>query len=103
MVVNGHLNKYGTDESCGTIITYPDGKMAALTTSARVNLPNEGIIIGTKGTLILPDFWCPTKIVTPQGVKEYPLPETSVPFLHHNSGGLRYEAEVARQCLLAGN
>lgn len=102
VTVNGHLNSYGTDESCGAIITYPGGKMAVVSTSARVKLPNEGVVAGTKGTLTLPDFWAPTKLITPTGVKEWPLPESSVPFIHHNSCGLRYEAEEVRKCILAG-
>lgn len=102
VVVNGHLNSYGTDESCGVIITYPDGKMAVVSTSARVRLPNEGIVVGTKGTLKLPHFWCPPKLITPTETKEWPLPETSIPFIHYNSCGLRYQAEEARQCILAG-
>ncbi|CAH1978968.1 unnamed protein product [Acanthoscelides obtectus] len=100
--VNGHLNSAGTDESCGAVITYPDGKMAVVSTSARVSLPNEGVIVGTKGTLKLPDFWCPTKLITPNGVKEYPLPRSKVPYLHHNSAGLCYQAEEARKCIQSG-
>ncbi|CAH1155336.1 unnamed protein product [Phaedon cochleariae] len=102
VVINGHLNSHETDESCGAIITYPNGKMAVVSASARVALPNEATVVGTKGTLKLPDFWCPTKLITPEGTKEYPLPESSVPFLHHQSAGLSYEAEAARQCIKAG-
>lgn len=102
ITVDGHLNSSGTDESCGVIFKYPNGKMAIVSTSARVKLPNEAIVVGTKGILRLPDYWCPTKLITPSGVKEWPLPQSSVPFLHHNSAGLRYEAEEARQCILAG-
>ncbi|KAG5897496.1 hypothetical protein JTB14_031118 [Gonioctena quinquepunctata] len=68
IAVNGHLNSSGTDESVGVVITYPEGKMAVVSTSAR----------------------------------EYPLPRSPVPFLHHNSAGLRYQAEEARQCIRAG-
>nr|CAH7723960.1 unnamed protein product [Callosobruchus chinensis] len=100
--VNGHLNSAGTDESCAAVITYPDGKMAVVSTSARVSLPNEGIIVGTKGTLKIPDFWCPTQLITPTGVKEYPLPRSERPYLHHNSAGLCYQAEEARKCILSG-
>ncbi|XP_074029708.1 trans-1,2-dihydrobenzene-1,2-diol dehydrogenase [Leptinotarsa decemlineata] len=100
--VNGHLNSCGTDESCGAVITYPGGKMAVVSTSARIALPNEGIIVGTKGTLRLPLFWCPTQLVTPNGVKEFPLPQSPGPFLHRNSAGLCYQAEEARLCIKAG-
>ncbi|XP_018572901.1 trans-1,2-dihydrobenzene-1,2-diol dehydrogenase-like [Anoplophora glabripennis] len=102
IAVNGHLNKSGTDESCGAIITYPGGKMAMVSTSARVSLPNEGIVVGTKGTLRLPDFWCPDRLITPDGVLEFPFPKTTQSFLHKNSVGLSYEGEEARQCIKAG-
>lgn len=99
---NGHLNVHGTEESCAAVITYPEGKMAVVSVSARVGLPNEAIVVGTKGTLKMPIFWCPTKLITPNGVKEWHLPEASTPFLHLNSAGLSYEAEYARQSILAG-
>lgn len=102
IVVNGHLNKYGTDETCGAVITYPGGKMASVVTSARIDLPREALIVGTKGTLRVPDFWAPTKLITPNAVKEWPNPKISVPFFYEESCGLRYEAEEVRQCLLAG-
>ncbi|XP_072391958.1 trans-1,2-dihydrobenzene-1,2-diol dehydrogenase-like [Diabrotica undecimpunctata] len=103
IVVNGHVNKFGTDDLCGAVITYPEGKMAVVSTSTRLKLPNEGIVVGTKGTLRLPDFWCPDKLIMPDGsVKTYPLPVSSVPFLHHNSAGLCYQAEEARQCIKKG-
>ncbi|XP_074029705.1 trans-1,2-dihydrobenzene-1,2-diol dehydrogenase [Leptinotarsa decemlineata] len=100
--VNGHLNSCGTDESCGAVLTYPGGKMAIVSASARVALPPEGVIVGTDGILRFPDFWCPTELITPNGVKEYPLHQSAVPFLHKNSAGLAYEAEEARQCIEAG-
>jgi dihydrodiol dehydrogenase / D-xylose 1-dehydrogenase (NADP) len=65
IAVNGHLNNQNTDESAAAIITYPEGKMAVVSTSARVSLPNEGIVVGTKGTIRMPDFWCPTQLITP--------------------------------------
>ncbi|KAJ8981245.1 hypothetical protein NQ317_005760 [Molorchus minor] len=102
IAVNGHLNKCGTDESCGVVITYPEGKMAVVSTSARVSLPNEGVVVGTNGTLRLPDFWCPDKLITPSGVLNFPLPKTKATYLHHNSAGLCYEADEAKQCIKQG-
>ncbi|EFA11517.1 Trans-1,2-dihydrobenzene-1,2-diol dehydrogenase-like Protein [Tribolium castaneum] len=93
IAVNSHLNDQKTDESAGAIITYPDGKMAVVSTSARVSLPNEGTVVGTKGTIRMPDFWCPTQLITP---------EKTVAFFHKNSAGLAYQAEEARQCIKAG-
>jgi dihydrodiol dehydrogenase / D-xylose 1-dehydrogenase (NADP) len=102
IAVNGHLNNQNTDESAAAIITYPEGKMAVVSTSTRVLLPNEGIVVGTKGTIRMPDFWCPTQLITPTKTYEYELPKTTVPFIHKNSGGLAFEAEEARQCIKSG-
>jgi len=51
IVANGHLNDQGVDESCSVVITYPGGKTATLIINGRVKLPNEAIIVGTKGTI----------------------------------------------------
>ena len=41
--------------------------MAQLTCSIDLELPNEGIVVGTKGTLKLPaSFWCPSELQTPK-------------------------------------
>lgn len=51
IIALGHLNEHGVDESMNAIFKYDDGKMATLTSHSRIDLPNEGIIIGTKGTI----------------------------------------------------
>lgn len=51
VVATGHLNQCETDESTSAILTYEGGKTAVFTTSAVLQLPNQGIIVGTKGTL----------------------------------------------------
>ncbi|KAL1497331.1 hypothetical protein ABEB36_008313 [Hypothenemus hampei] len=102
IAINGHKNSQGTDESAGAIITYPDGKMAIVSTSARVSMPNEGIVVGTKGTIRMPLFWCPTQLITPKETYEWPLPESPTEFLHINSAGLMYEAEEAKRCIENG-
>ena len=56
------------------------------------------------GSLKLPyPFWSATKVETPTGVKEFPLPTLEgEEYCFTNSAGLRYEAEDVRKCLLAG-
>lgn len=102
IVTTGHLNASGSDESAGAVITYPGGKMAVVSTSARVVLPNEAVVVGTKGTLRIPQFWCPTTLISPEKTYTFPLPTSKVPFLHTNSAGLQYQALEARKCILAG-
>lgn len=50
----------------------------------------------------VPEFWCPTKLITPTKTFEYELPTTKIPFNFHNSAGLAFEAEAVRQAIIAG-
>lgn len=50
----------------------------------------------------IPEFWCPTKLITHDKTFEYDLPKTASPTNYHNSAGLAFEAEHVRQCIKAG-
>lgn len=56
VVASGHLNNYGTDAAASAILSYSGGKTTVFSTSAVVELPNEAIIVGTKGTLKVKRF-----------------------------------------------
>ncbi|XP_077296371.1 trans-1,2-dihydrobenzene-1,2-diol dehydrogenase-like [Arctopsyche grandis] len=102
IVAAGHLNDDGVDLSMSCVLTYAQGGTATLTTHSRVQLPNEAIIVGTKGTARLPSFWCPTRLQLGDGTwKEFPLPKARG-FVFTNSAGLMYEAEECRQCIKNG-
>jgi len=48
-------------------------------------------------------FWCPTELTFPDGkTKEFPLAQTGQQFVYDNSGGLFFEAEEVRRCILQG-
>lgn len=102
IVVNGALTKDGVDGTTGALISYPDGKLASITCSAELQMPNEGIIVGTKGTLRLPNFWCPTQLIAHDQTYNFDLPQSEVEFRHMNSAGLSYEADEVKRCLEAG-
>ena len=60
-------------------------------------------VYGSKGSMTIPDpFWCSTKLETPSGTLDFPLPEAKIPFNYTTSAGLRYEAQHLRECLLKG-
>ncbi|XP_012263314.1 trans-1,2-dihydrobenzene-1,2-diol dehydrogenase-like [Athalia rosae] len=100
---SGHLNENGIDTSMSATLTYDGGRTATILTHAVVSLPNEAFVIGTKGTLRVPQFWCPTKLVLPSGQeRSLTLPEGAHRFNFCNSAGLRYEAAEVRRCLKAG-
>jgi dihydrodiol dehydrogenase / D-xylose 1-dehydrogenase (NADP) len=51
IVAEGVLNNSGVDTSTSLTLKYKGGKTATLCTHARVKLPNEAFIVGTKGTI----------------------------------------------------
>ncbi|KAJ8947557.1 hypothetical protein NQ318_005037 [Aromia moschata] len=102
IVVSGHLIEEGVDSSAFAIITYEGSKTAVITTSASINLSNEGIIYGTKGTIRIPQMWCPTTINVNGDIKEFPLLEGGGAANYPKSVGLAYEAMEARKCINEG-
>ncbi|CAG7819243.1 unnamed protein product [Allacma fusca] len=99
----GHLNDDGVDASTSSTLVYSNGRTATLVTSSFVELANEAVLIGTKGTIKIPfPFWSPNKLETPDKTYEYELPRSSLkPILLH-SEGLSYQCEEARRCIRNG-
>uniref|UniRef100_A0A4W3J4B1 Trans-1,2-dihydrobenzene-1,2-diol dehydrogenase n=1 Tax=Callorhinchus milii TaxID=7868 RepID=A0A4W3J4B1_CALMI len=99
----GFLTHTGVDESVTIVLKYSGKRMAVVTVTMAVQLTNEATIVGTKGTIKIPDhMWCPTRLVVNREKQEFPLPEPSQPLNFPHSMGLRYEAEEVRQCLQKG-
>ena len=98
----GCLNEEGVDLSVSATFLYDGDRTATVVTHSLVDLPNEACVVGTKGTLKLPNFWCPTTIELPAGKTNVSLPETDGKFNFTNSVGLSYEADEVRSCILAG-
>ncbi|KAM6943518.1 trans-1,2-dihydrobenzene-1,2-diol dehydrogenase [Xenentodon cancila] len=93
----------GVDETVVVTLKFSRNRMAVFTCSAGVQLPNEAIIAGTKGTVKVPaPMWCPTSLVVDGKETQFPVPEPCMPLNFINSTGMRYEAEEVRQCLLKG-
>lgn len=99
VVANGHLNAEGVDEVVSAVITYPNSKTAVVTASAVAQMGNIARIVGSKGTIELPEFWCPTKLIVNGKQREFPLPSTGGTYNYHNSAGLANEAEEVRACI----
>ncbi|XP_053975738.1 trans-1,2-dihydrobenzene-1,2-diol dehydrogenase-like isoform X2 [Hylaeus volcanicus] len=99
---SGVLNEEGVDMSVSVSFQYKNNRTATLVTNALVNLPNEAYVIGTKGMIKVPSFWCPLTAELPSGTFTVPLPEGAHKFNFINSAGLSYEAEEVRQCILKG-
>ncbi|XP_047436433.1 trans-1,2-dihydrobenzene-1,2-diol dehydrogenase-like [Mugil cephalus] len=99
----GFCQDTGVDETVIVTMKFSKNRMAVFTCSHGIELPNDVIIVGTKGIIRLPDnMWCPTSLFLNGKETKYPLPEPYLPESYLNSTGLRYEAEEVRQCLLKG-
>ncbi|CAH2319070.1 trans-1,2-dihydrobenzene-1,2-diol dehydrogenase [Pelobates cultripes] len=103
ITAKGFLHETGVDETVTIIIQFAGKRQAILTCSIAVELPNQAVISGTKGTIQIPSFfWCPTSLIVNGKETNYPVPPTTK-YLHFlNSTGLSYQAEHVRQCLLKG-
>ena len=99
----GQLTEEGTDELAAITLVYKGGRIAQLTCGTAFELSCEAVVCGTKGDIKIPGpFWCPIKMETAEGSKDFPLPEPTLPLNFVNSTGMRYEAEEVRKCLREG-
>ncbi|XP_071750425.1 trans-1,2-dihydrobenzene-1,2-diol dehydrogenase-like isoform X1 [Centroberyx gerrardi] len=93
----------GVDETMVVTLKFSRNRMAVFSCSVAVEMPNDAIIVGTKGTIKVPaHMWSPTSLVVNGKETQYPIPEPHLPLNFLNSTGMRYEAEEVRQCLLKG-
>lgn len=99
----GTLNEDGCDTQMQAELSYGQAGVARVQTSAIEELSNKAVVRGTKGTITLNNFWCPTALIDVDGTeKHWPLPTAKHEFNFGNSAGLSYEAEEVRQCIRAG-
>lgn len=99
---SGWLTSTGVDDFAAITLKYSGERVAQLTCTIGMNLSREAVVVGTKGTLKLPSpFWCASKLETPTGTLEFPLPSAHEPTVYTNSSGLSYEAEEVRVCMKA--
>ena len=99
---SGCVNEEGVDKSVSVSFTYKGNRTATIITQALVDLPNIAYVIGTKGMIKVPKFWCPTTVELPGDTINVPLPEGDHKYNFINSSGLLYEADEVRNCILKG-
>ncbi|XP_078663695.1 trans-1,2-dihydrobenzene-1,2-diol dehydrogenase-like [Branchiostoma floridae x Branchiostoma belcheri] len=102
ITVSGNLSNGGVDETVTIVLKYSGNRMATLVCSASAQLAQEAYVYGTKGSVKIPTFWCPTEVISPDGTHEFPLPPPEKPLMFENSTGMRYEAMEVRRCLQEG-
>ena len=92
-----HIGETGVDEQAAMIFTYDHNQMAILSTAIRTQTQHEAIIIGTKGTIRLKDWWQSTGFTLTLNGEEPQVYE--LPFA---GNGYNYEAAAVMDCLRAG-
>lgn len=94
--VTGSLNigKTGIDEESHYLLKFDRGETALLSSACTYSAPANFIIYGTKGHIIVPDFYFPSKLILNLNGK---TEETiNVPYI---STGKNYEAQEVVECL----
>ncbi|XP_042892102.1 trans-1,2-dihydrobenzene-1,2-diol dehydrogenase-like [Penaeus japonicus] len=103
VLAGGHLNAEGVDATTSATVVYSKGRVATLNCSFRCELPCEGIVVGTKGTLKVSNpIWCPLQLESPSGKFDSPLPDFGGSFNFTHGQGMMYEAAEVRRCLHEG-
>jgi predicted dehydrogenase len=97
MTSRAKLGWTGVDETSEYFFNYSNGARAELFASFRKAVPHEAVLTGTEGTIRIPDFFHPSRmIITRRGTE----PETlEVPYA---APGYQYEAAEVAACLRAG-
>ncbi|XP_034839217.1 trans-1,2-dihydrobenzene-1,2-diol dehydrogenase-like isoform X2 [Maniola hyperantus] len=103
IMCTGHLSKTGVDESVSCALKYKDGRTATIAAHTRATMPNKAEITGTKGTVLMDYFWCPTVLhISAANSTEWTLPNGKYKFHFHNSAGLSYEIQECWDCINQG-
>ncbi|XP_067619888.1 trans-1,2-dihydrobenzene-1,2-diol dehydrogenase-like [Eurosta solidaginis] len=94
IMANGTLNKDGIDEEANIVLHYGPDRKAELMLSSLKRFDNKAIIKGTDGTMTVPYYWCPVKIIDVNGEeKEFPLTKSDLSTYFPNRLALSFEAE----------
>jgi predicted dehydrogenase len=88
----------GVDEVAAINLGYPDGAIAQLNCSVRVNTPHEATIIGTEGTMRLASSWWKGNRMT---IQRSGMPD-EVLDAPYEGNGYNYEAAEAMRCFRSG-
>ena len=91
------LGSTGVDELSVSVFKYSDYEMATITTSIRLNTPQELRILGTEGHIAIPSWWHPSEIsIVRRGQEAETLRFKTV------GEGFCYEAIAVGECIRAG-
>ncbi len=100
----GTLAKTGVDRIARAHLLFESGVTAEVATAVTLNMPNDAVITGTKGTIRLPDPWVPGRNAGPSdSVIEITVDgETEVETLKDPRILFAHEAEAASRAIAEG-
>ncbi|XP_071100092.1 trans-1,2-dihydrobenzene-1,2-diol dehydrogenase-like [Haliotis cracherodii] len=104
IVAEGEVTKDGVDAGGAITLRFSGDRIASIVYHTKTqSSSNSMLICGTKGCIKVEDpFWCPTKMTSPSGVFEFPLPTCKLKMHFSNSEGFQYEQRCVRDCLKKG-
>jgi len=97
----GTLCETGVDDNAAINLMYPGGEIASLTTAAVANTDYNGWIIGTKGRIKVPFFWCAesAELIVSDRTKAEVVDKFE---LAHSCNGYEGEIVEVQRCLAQG-
>lgn len=95
---NAYLGKSGVDEINVITMSYKEGVIADISSAVTVNTGNDAVIIGSKGKIVVPNFWMA------ESAEVYDNNGNLIDaFLHpFTANGYIYEIEEVNNCLREG-
>lgn len=106
--INSDDNQFGVDEQAMFVAKYPGQKLASMGCAVRTAMGNTAMLYGTSGTVEMPRFWCPTKLIVRRAkgwnaeeteVLEFPAPQVEgMP----PQEGFAYEILHTQECVAQG-
>lgn len=93
-----HIGSTGVDEDAAMVLKYAEGQLALLSTSVRLNTPQDAVILGSEGRIrVQSPWWAPRALIVTRSGK--PEERIEIPF---EGGGFQFEAAHVAECLRAG-
>lgn len=92
-----HIGETGVDEQATMLLGYDAGQLALLSCAIRTNVPQDAKILGTEGSIHIPDFWHATSATLHAAGKD--AQRVEMPFV---GNGYNYEAAEVSACLREG-
>ncbi|MCD6474986.1 MAG: Gfo/Idh/MocA family oxidoreductase [Anaerolineaceae bacterium] len=90
----GSMGKTGVDEQNSMLFTYENGAQALLRSAIRIQTEHKVRIEGTRGAIVVPDFWHATEATLSVGGKK--------PVTFTGESGYQFEAAEVMRCVRAG-